>query len=451
MHQTYTLSQLSAIIKEVLNIYLSDYFWIKAEISELHENRNGNCYLELIEKDTYTDKIITKFRAIIWSNVYRILKPYFEQNAQAEFKAGINVLLKVKIEFSDLYGISLVVHDIDPSFTLGDFELRRAQILHQLMSEGVFEMNKQLPFAIVPQRIAVISSETAAGYQDFINHLQNNEYGFKYQVKLFKAYMQGDEAEPSIIQALDKISGQDFDVLVITRGGGSRSDLAAFDRYLLALHICQFPIPVISAIGHERDVSIIDMVAHTRVKTPTAAAHFIIDKTLQFWTAISNLYENIIHQAKNLVDNEQKILEQYAIVLKNSKYVVNEQEYYVKETVSSIIKQTQLKLIDTSNKIDNYANSLIFKIHRRMQFENNTIHSFYSNIVNITQYRLQQATQHIIYAEKFIQAVHPEKVLRKGYSITRKNGKAIKSSTEVQSGNEITTVLYQGEIISYVK
>lgn len=451
MQQTYTLSQLSAIIKEVLNISLSDYFWIKAEISELHENRNGNCYLELIEKDAYTDRILAKFRALIWSNVYRILKPYFEQNTQAEFKAGISVLVKVKVEFSDLYGISLVIHDIDPSFTLGDFELRRAQILQQLMSEGVYEMNKQLSFALVPQRIAVISSETAAGYQDFVNHLQNNEYGFKYEVTLFKAYMQGDEAEPSIIQALDKISEQDFDVLVITRGGGSRSDLAAFDRYMLALHVCQFPIPIISAIGHERDVSIIDMVAHTRVKTPTAAAHFIIEKTLQFWTNVADIYENIIFNAKSLLDNELKNIEQYTLGLKNSKYVVNEQEYQLKETVTNIIKQTQVKFIESSNKISNYANSLSFKVHKRLQLENTAIDSIYSNIVNSTQYLLQQTTQHLSYAEKLIQAVHPEKVLRKGYSITRKNGKAIKTASEVKSGDEITTVLYQGEINSYVK
>ena len=299
-----SLRQLTLLIKEVVNTSFSNPVWVKAEISELHENRNGHCYLELIEKDVQSHKIVAKLRAIIWDKTYCLLKPYFETATHAELKSGINVLVLVKVEFSEIYGVSLQIIDIDPTYTIGDLEQRRALVIQQLIADGVFEMNKGLAIPIVPQRIAIISSETAAGYEDFCNQLNQNRLGFKFNIKLFKAFMQGDLAENSIIEAMEKIPVQEFDVLVITRGGGSKSDLVCFDGYDLANNVAQFPIPVIAAIGHERDTSVVDLVAHTRVKTPTAAAEFIIQQVFLYWQNMLSMYEQVIENIKYKLEQE---------------------------------------------------------------------------------------------------------------------------------------------------
>lgn len=449
MDKHYTLSQLSLIIKEVFSISLPDFIWVKGEISECNENRSGHCYLELIEKND--ERIVARFRAIVWDRTYRMLKPYFEQTTNTELKAGISILIKVKVEYSELYGISLIIYDIDPSYTLGNLELQRALVLQRLMSDGVLEMNKQISFPLVPQRIAVISSETAAGFQDFTHHLDNNNYNFKFEVELFKAYMQGEEAESSIIEALDKINEGNFDVVVITRGGGSRSDLACFDKYDLAFHICQFPLPIISAIGHERDISVIDIVAHTRVKTPTAAAHFLIEKTLQYWTNVLQLYENIIHTASDLVSNEEYFLQNSLNKLTNIKYLLNNIEHNLIRISDKIHQNTilqvssqQMYLSTISQKLKNVTNNVIEKKHNDTSQYVTAINKKYQLLINAELQKLQ-------YAEKYIKTNDPINILKKGFSITKKNDISVKSIKEIKSGDEIKTILHDGEFKSYVK
>ena len=294
-----SLLELNEQVKQTLKTAFPFPVWIRAEISELHENENGHCYLELVEKSTNSDLIIAKQKAMIWSFTYRMLKPYFESSTGTSLAVGMKVLVSCQIEFHELYGMSLNVRDIDPIFTVGEMAVRRAEIIRRLTDEGVIDMNKQLEMPFVPQRIAVISSASAAGFGDFQDQLQTNSFTYKFYVKLFPAVMQGAQTEQSVITALGKIAEylELFDVVVMIRGGGSTSDLVAFDNYNLALHCAQFPLPIISGIGHQRDESIIDLVSHTRVKTPTAAAEFLIGCLQDADEFIASLANSLGNQA----------------------------------------------------------------------------------------------------------------------------------------------------------
>jgi len=262
-----TLSELNERIRDALLEAFPGMVWVIAEVSELKENRSGHCYLELVEKEG--NEIVARSRATIWSYTYRMLKPYFETTTGQLFTQGIKILVQASVEYHPAYGLSLNIKDIDPTYTVGDMALQRKEIIDRLQKEGVFDMNRELNLPLVPQKIAVISSATAAGYQDFMNQLESNEYGFVFYTRLFEAFMQGAEAVPSIIRALERIFQYEdfFDAVVIIRGGGATADLSSFDNYELAINITQFPLPVITGIGHEKDDTIIDLVAHTRLKT----------------------------------------------------------------------------------------------------------------------------------------------------------------------------------------
>ena len=274
-----SLLELNALVRRSLEQCLPDEYWIQAELSDVRSNTTGHCYLEFIQKDPRSNSLVAKARGMIWNNIYRLLKPYFEESTGQLFTSGIKVLVKVTVQFHELYGYSLTVQDIDPTYTLGDMALRRREILQQLEAEGVLTLNKELEMPVLPQRIAVISSATAAGYGDFCHQLQHNSRGFFFYTELFPALMQGAQIESSVLDALDRVNRRlnDFDVVVIIRGGGATSDLSGFDTYLLAAACAQFPLPIITGIGHERDDTVLDSVAHTRVKTPTAAAELLIN------------------------------------------------------------------------------------------------------------------------------------------------------------------------------
>ncbi len=448
MNQHYTLSQLSLIIKEIFEVSFPDYIWVKGEISELNENRSGHCFLELIEKNE--ERIIARFRAVIWERINKFLKPYFEQSSNTELRAGINVLVKVKVEYSELYGITLVIYDIDPSYTLGNLELQRALILQKLLEDGVMEMNKQLELPIVPQRIAVISSETAAGYQDFVHQLETNNYGFKFEVSLFKAYMQGEATEQSIIEALDKINECAFDVVVITRGGGTRSDLAWFDTYNLAYHICQFPLPVVSAIGHERDISIIDIVAHTRVKTPTAAANLIIETTLNFWNNVLQIYEYILQNAIKMVLNNELRLQNVFNNFLNTKFIINEIENNFVKISNKIHQNLMFKFLAYQENLS-LINQKLKNVNYYLENKENIIQQYIAKIEEKCQVFFNKEKQKLVHTELHLKNNEPKNILKKGYSITRKDGVSLKSVSKINSGEQVKTTLYEGEFISYVK
>ncbi len=407
--KSYSLSELTQFINKVIKVNFEEPMWIRAEISECRENINGHCYLEFIEKDANTDALIAKVKATIWANHYRIIKPYFEKHTGQSLHAGINVLVAVTVDFHDVYGLSLQIRDIDPNYTLGELAKKRQEVIRQLEADGVMEMNKELELAIPSNRIAIISSATAAGYEDFCNQLDHNAEGFIFYKKLFPAIMQGDQAEASIIQALDKIYEhiQLFDVVAIIRGGGATIDLSCFDSYALALHCAQFPIPIIAGIGHQRDLSIVDMVAHTSVKTPTAAAAFLIANMGDAKSKLTNVY-GAIHQ---LLNNK----------LKNQQQYITNISWKIKH---SLVNKTASKNIILEKQKANLKQAI------------RTILSQQNNKLAL----LTQALNHR----------NPIKLLQEGYSITTVNGRKLNSAKQVKKGDTIKTYLQDGAISSEV-
>ncbi len=295
MDEKISLLQLQERIKRGIEGAVPASVWVTAEIGEINNHPSGHCYLDLIDYKEGERGVAAKARAVIWSSTYRMLRPFFHSAAGVPLSKGLNVLLKVQAVFSNVYGLSLNILDIDPSFTVGELELRRQQTIKRLKDEGCMEMNSLLELPALPRRIAVVSSPTAAGYRDFMKHLLENEYGFRFFAELFPAQMQGEEAPESIIAALEEIAAREgeFDAVAILRGGGAAMDLVCFDDYELAVNISQFPLPVITGIGHDHDFHIADMVAHTWLKTPTAAADFFVDVFMQQEQFLMHLFQRI--------------------------------------------------------------------------------------------------------------------------------------------------------------
>lgn len=406
-----SLSQLNRLVGEVIKDTFSDTYWLIAEISDVRLNHsNGHCYLEFIEKNDLTGAIIAKARGYIWNNTFRMLKPYFEETTRQRFTSGLKILVRVNIDFHELYGYGLTVYDIDPTYTLGDLQRKRQEIIDRLDKEGILTMNQELKFPPIPQRVAIISSPTAAGYEDFSDHLSNDKYGFVFYPKLFPALMQGEQTEASVIKALDQIyRHQDaFDVVVIIRGGGATSDLSSFDSYLLAANCAQFPLPVITGIGHERDDTVLDIVAFHRAKTPTAVADFLIEKTVETYDELTNLEDSILSGTTQILNQSNQDLQNLSIRIPNA-------------ALSLLEKQ--------------YAALDLYKV--RLQ--------------HVVKNRLTEAESQLKEKEAFIKLSSPEYILAKGYSITLKNGKAVKNAAELKQGDLISTKLSNGEVQSIVE
>lgn len=405
-----TLSELTSQIQETIRMGFDSPVWIRAEISELRENPGGHCYLELIEKDSQSDTLLAKTKATIWATTYRMLKPYFESSTGQSLRAGLNVLVAVTVEFHGVYGFSLNIRDIDPTFTIGEMAARRLKIIRQLEDDGIVEMNKLLELPTLTQRIAIISSATAAGYGDFCDQLNNDPAQFVFYTKLFPAIMQGDQAELSIISALEKIydSIDLFDLVVIIRGGGATTDLACFDSYDLALNCAQFPLPIIAGIGHQRDVSILDMVAHTSLKTPTAVAEFLISNLQQVENQVLDIFSEIRYLVKNKIENEY--------------FFVNQAKTRIKQTLGTWVVQ-RAHLLDRQK----------------------------SRLQSTVRMQLLRQNSKLLLLEKNIETHSPAFLLRHGYTISTVDGKRITSVRQVKVGDKISTFVADGEFISEVR
>lgn len=473
MEQKLTLSELNEQIKDALTGAFPTSVWVIAEVSELKENRNGHCYLELIEKQGA--EIVARTRATIWSYTYRMLKPYFETTTGQYFTQGIKILVQVSVEFHPAFGLSLNIKDIDPVYTLGDMAMQRKEIINRLQAEGVFEMNKEIELPLVPQKIAVISSATAAGYQDFMNQLENNEFGFRFHTKLFQATMQGAETVPSIINALERIFQYEdfFDAVVIIRGGGATADLSSFDNYDLAYNITQFPLPVITGIGHEKDDTIIDLVAHTRLKTPTAVAEFLINGIERFYDQMVEMENQIVRLTRENIDSQKKKLEKIAVNLNHS--------------VSGFINEKQAKLTKTGNELRQnigrfsyqkaheintlkhhlesavllkFAVTKTLLVQKRKTLKHVVSESLLKKNIGISRYKHLLAVQsgimifreeeRIHFNENTARLVNPENILKRGYSITLIDGKIVKSVNQLNISEEIETRISDGKVKSKI-
>lgn len=405
-----SLLELNSLVRRSLEQCLPDEYWIQAELSDVRSNTTGHCYLEFIQKDPRSNNLIAKARGMIWNNIFRLLRPYFEETTGQLFSSGIKVLVKVTVQFHELFGYSLTVLDIDPTYTLGDMAQRRREILKQLHEEGVLTLNKELEMPLLPQRIAVVSSATAAGYGDFCHQLQHNPGGYFFCTELFPAMMQGNQVEESILKALDRINArvEQFDVVVIIRGGGATSDLSGFDTYLLAAACAQFPLPVITGIGHERDDTVLDSVAHTRVKTPTAAAELLIRQVTEVAEHLEQLSLRLQQGAYNLLEREWRKLETI--------------QSRIPSLVHRKLSDARFALLTAGKDLSQVAQNLMWRQRHRLQ---------------LLQQRIADAS--------------PDKLLKRGYSITLKEGKVVTDVALLNTGDQLVTRLSKGEVRSVVE
>ena len=448
-----SLYELNVLIKNVLDNSLPDMFWIRAETSDVRVNQNGHCYLEFIEKDNRGKNLIAKSRAMIWANTFHLLKAYFENSTKQPFTSGLKVLVQVSVEFHELYGFSLTVHDIDPSYTLGDQALNRAAILKQLEEEGVLHLNKELDLPIPTNRIAIISSPTAAGYEDFLDQLSKNPYGFVFYTKLFPAIMQGDRSEDSIISALEHIYEHldMFDAVVIIRGGGATSDLSCFDSYMLAANCAQYPLPIITGIGHERDETVLDIVAHTRAKTPTAVAEFLIANLSETAYELDSLSQNIVALVTQRIQEETIRLD--LLETKNS-FVLKgwhrEQEIVLSSAKNILTNGMQRIIRENKNKFA--ALEEVLKKGSAQSFKNNKEYfdQVEINLKKRAEQLFKEEKNKLDIAEKHLKLMSPDNILKKGYTLTMKDGKVVKLSTELNAGDSITTVFSDSQIESVI-
>ena len=412
------------MVRDAIDTELPDEYWVEAELSECREN-GGHCYMELIEKNEHSNTPVARASARCWRQTWLMVKPYFERTTGQPLRAGMKVLLKVYAQFHETYGFSWIVSDIDPTYTIGDMARKRQEIIRQLKEEGVFDLQRELSIPTFAKHIAVISAAGAAGYGDFVHQLEDNDYGFKFDVQLFPAIMQGEQVEQSIIAALNAIyaaisnwqlaigqeqtanSQQPFDVVVIIRGGGATADLSGFDTLALAENVAQFPLPIITGIGHDRDESILDMVANTRVKTPTAAAALLID--------------NLLRVLERLDDASQRIANAISQRLAR--------QHYQLSILNSQLSTLALRIVsEQRHRIETIGNRLPIAIERRMT-----------------------AQKHLIaQMELKLQGFDPQLLLSRGYSITLKDGKAVRDPQQLKPGDEIETRVEHGTIHSVV-
>ena len=416
MSEHYSLRQLNLLVREAIETELPDEYWVEAELSECREN-SGHCYMELIEKDERTNTPIARASAKCWRQTWQMAKPYFERTTGQQLRAGMKVLLKVYAQFHEAYGFSWIVSDIDPTYTLGDMARKRQEIIRQLKEEGVFDLQRELRIPTFAKRIAVISAQNAAGYGDFCRQLEDNDYGFRFEVTLFPAIMQGEQVESSIIAALNAIyeatvpdgspSGP-YDCVVIIRGGGATADLSGFDTLALAENVAQFPLPVITGIGHDRDESILDMVANTKVKTPTAAAALLIDNLRQVLDRINSAQQHLTTAISTRLSTLNVQL----------------------STLQALIPTLALRTIgDQRHPIEMLESRLPVAIERRLTSQKHLLESLSLKL----------------------QGFDPQLLLSRGYSITLHHGRAVRNPKQLKAGDEIETRVESGTIRSVVK
>jgi exodeoxyribonuclease VII large subunit len=453
MTEKVSLTELQLIIRDSLYVSLPDFYWVTAEISELKENSAGHCYIELIEKNPDEKNVRARVRAIVWSNRYRFIKAFFENSTNETLREGLKILVKTKVEYHELYGLSLIISDIDPAFTIGDMAMKRQLIIKRLEEEGVFSMNKELEIPLVPQRIAVISSKNAAGYTDFIRQLKGNAFGYVFYTALIETSMQGNDTESGVIYALDQIAlnYQLFDLVVIIRGGGSQSDLSWFDSYNIAYHVTQFPLPVLTGIGHDKDISVTDLVANKSLKTPTAVADFLIN-------SVSESENYIIEMSTSIIEASRKIIERYKNRIETSSVKIHP---LARIMLTAVKENLSAKTIEINNKGKNliYKASLIPSALQSklisastsvLSVEKREMVMYNQNLKTMAFSVLTSASIRMKGMESNLQLLNPENVLLRGYTITSLNGKIIKGKNKIKAEDIIDTQFIDGSVRSRV-
>ncbi len=449
-----TLIELQNKIKSVIEDSFFEYFWVSAEINEMNIAKNGHCFMELVQKDESSEKMLAKARANIWSAQFRMIQPYFESVTGYQLAEGLKLLVKCSVDFHPVYGLSLNIRDIDPTYSLGDIAKRRREIIQQLENDGILDLNQQNSMPNLPQRIAIISSENAAGYGDFMEQLHNNKFGFRFYTKLFKALVQGEQAEDAIISAFDRIFAHEnkFNLVVLIRGGGSKSDLRCFDSYELAMNIAHFPLPVLTGIGHDRDESIADIVAHSSFKTPTAVADFLIEKANFSYQRLLMLQNEITTKTKSILTEKKITLERTMLTFRNTSAKIFDNNRNrlnslcgkLTKNTNLMIQRENLKLINTKNRLHESTQTFFYtqKLHAEQIVQ---------QVKPKTKKFLSNKRHAIQMLEKSADLLNPFEILKRGYSITRINAKTIHSVEKLKKGDQMVTQVSDGKILSEIK
>ncbi len=428
--QRLTLFELNSLVRETLEIEMPDEYWVEAEISELREV-NGHCYMNLIQKEEHSNTPVARASAKCWRSSWVSIKKHFVQVTDKLPQQGMKMLLKVGAQFHENYGFSWIVSDIDPTFTLGDMAAKRQQILRQLEKEGVIDANKELELPLFTQRIAVISSATAAGYGDFCNHLAENEFGFSFHTELFAAIMQGEDVERSVITAIEMIEDrkEGFDCIVITRGGGATSDLSGFDTLNLARKVAYCSLPVITAIGHDRDESVLDIISNKRLKTPTAAAAFLIDRLKEVDNRLTESYQRILRVVQHTVDREKNRFQHLSSRI---------------PTLFAVVESKQVAKLDALfMRAVNMSSQIVMKRRFMLDKLAQTISPCLMRKIGKETHRMELLTQ-------ALSVLDPQHILDRGYSITVCQGRAVKDASSLSEGNVVETRLKSGKFKSVV-
>lgn len=431
MNTPLSLFELNNLVREVITTDLSMEYWVEAELSEVREVR-GHCYMELVQKDMFSNTPVAKASAKCWKSKWMYVRPKFEQITGQYLHTGMKVMLKVYADFHEAYGFSWIVTDINPEYTLGDMAKKRMQIIEQLKREGVFDLQKELEIPMFAQRVAVISSQNAAGFGDFTRQLTDNSYGFKFQVELFPAIMQGEGIEGSVIAALDAINERldEFDVVVIIRGGGATSDMSGFDTLALAENVANFPLPIITGIGHDRDESVLDMISHTKVKTPTAAAALLVEHLEVVWQMLMEAENELVTVAQHRIENEKQRLSHIAEKI---------------PVLFSLVKTHY------ENVLDKLLMTISSMINEKVSSEKHNVLLMEEKIKPLVDVRLQREKHHLMMLEQRVKALDPEILLKRGYSITLCKGKVVVDASMLKSGDEVETKVRKGTFKSIIK
>lgn len=423
-----TLMELNGLVREVIELGMPREYWVEAELSECRESR-GHCYMELTQRDDRSATPVARASAKCWASKWMLVRPYFERTTGQRLTAGMKVLLRVYPQFHEAYGFSWIVTDIDPTYTLGDQARRRQEIIRQLKAEGVFDLQKELELPALCLRIAVVSSQTAAGYGDFCNQLADSPFDFRTQ--LFAATMQGEGVEQSVIAALERIYDQmqAFDCVVIIRGGGATSDMSGFDTLLLAENVANFPLPIITGIGHDRDESILDMVSHRRVKTPTAAAAFLVDHAQEALDGLNCMSDRIAQYAQQKLSAHHQQLSMLSAVIPR---------------LFSVVKTRQEARLDT------LFNRMLTTAGQRIASHQNRMETFEQRMPMLLERKLTTETHRLELLEEKTKHLDPALLLKRGYSITVHEGRVVRDPKALKKGDTVETRLEKGTIKSTV-
>lgn len=428
MNESYTLFELNQALKTTLSERFAQPLWVRCEISELKHQHYGHYYLTLIEKAPHSSEIIAKQQATIWKSNTHIVEE-FNQVMDQPLSSGMNVLVLVKLVYHVQFGLSLNILRLDPNYTQGALAIKRRETIEQLKTEGVFDLNKMYTMPLLPGRIALISSPQAAGYEDFIKQLSSSKLPYRLSVTLFPAIMQGNNTEPTILAQLDEIMEQldQFDVVVIVRGGGAVADLAAFDSYNLAYNLAQFPLPIISGIGHEKDQSVVDLIAHTTVKTPTAAAEFILNCFNQAMLTVNSLSDRLKLASLSTLNQEKTKLNTIKIQLPSKASKRLEQE---------------------KNRLNQYKMRLKGQATTKLRLEAQQLQNMRSQLTTLAHTTIQREHQKLEHWRSILQVSNPKRLLERGFIITELNHKPISSIQKAKIGDTLTTIFKDGQLES---